>query len=138
MLRDEIRTPPAARPFELDLKPTWSQDKVEFELSGRQRESSEQSAEIASRLAAARRCLARRIEVLERATLNDPHRLAHASEVTGADLDLGCVPSHDGGDQYGRQGRAHSLDGDLMIQGGPGFVLRGRDAGLEAPTGVTC
>jgi len=131
LLRDEIERHGSAT-FELDLKPDWAQDKVELELS-RPRQGKSLANLLKSRLGLAAAAIALLHEVLERATLDDPYRLA--ARIKSLALTLSRTRPVDEAISTAGGVELESLDGDLMIQGSPGLFCAGEMLDWEAPTG---
>ena len=131
LLRDEIERHGRAT-FELDLKPDWSLEKVEIELS-RPRQGKSLANLLRSRLGLAAAAIALLHELLERTMLDDPRQLAAC--IKSLALTLSRPRPIDEAISTAGGVELESLDADLMIQGSPGLFCAGEMLDWEAPTG---
>jgi uncharacterized flavoprotein (TIGR03862 family) len=131
LLRDEIERHGSAT-FELDLKPDWSIGKLETELS-RPRQGRSLSSCLKSRLGLSAAAIALLHELLARAALDDPRRLA--ARIKCLALTLHRARPIDEAISSAGGVELESLTDALMIRSSPGLFCAGEMLDWEAPTG---
>lgn len=131
LLRDEIERHGSAT-FELDLKPDWSLERVQKELS-KPRQGKSLSSCLKSRLGLSATAIALLHELLDRSALEDPSRLAVRIKCLALTLNrarpIDEAISSAGGVEL------ESLSDELMIRNSPGLFCAGEMLDWEAPTG---
>jgi uncharacterized flavoprotein (TIGR03862 family) len=131
VLRDEIERHGSAT-FELDLKPDWKLEKVEAELS-KPRHGKSLSNWLKSRLGLSASAIALMHELLDRALLDDPRRLA--ARIKCLALTLHRVRPIDEAISSAGGVELESLTDELMIRNSPGLFCAGEMLDWEVPTG---